>query len=68
MPAAAATKREPYIFHSLSSCVECGVSGDEFMSPNVECWEVIGDLVCEDCAESALERWEEDNGQFGVGA
>jgi hypothetical protein len=60
--------RKPYVFHSLSSCVECGVSGDEFMSVNVEAYEVTGDLVCDDCAEAVLERWAEDNDQFGVGA
>lgn len=60
--------RVPYIFHSLSSCEECGVSGDDFTCVNVEAWEVTGDLICDDCAEAVLERWEEDNGQFGVGA
>jgi hypothetical protein len=60
--------REPYILHSLSSCVECGASGDDFASPSIECWEELGELVCEDCAEGALERWAEDNDQFGVGA
>lgn len=60
--------RKPYVFHSLSSCVECGVSGDEFICVNVEAYEVTGDLVCDDCAEAVLERWAEDNDQFGVGA
>lgn len=55
--------RKPYVFHSLSSCVECGVSGDDFASPNVECWEVLGELVCGDCADGALERWAEDHEQ-----
>lgn len=60
--------RKPYILHSLSSCVECGADGDDFGSPNVEAYELTGDLVCEDCAEGVLERYAEDNGQFGVGA
>lgn len=60
--------RKPYPFHSLSCCAECGVDGDDFGSPNVEAFEVTGEIVCEDCAEGILERWAEDNGQFGVGA
>lgn len=60
--------KRPYVFHSLSSCAECGASGDEFLSPNVEAFEVTGELVCEDCADAVLERWEDDNDQFGVGA
>lgn len=60
--------RKPYTFHSLSSCEGCGVTGDEFMSVNVEAYEVTGDLYCDDCADGALEAWAEDNGQFGVGA
>lgn len=43
------------VFHSLSACAYCGVSGDEFASPNVEAWETLGELVCDDCATEALE-------------
>jgi len=60
--------RKPYVFHSLSVCAECGADGEDFGSPNVEAFEVTGEIVCEDCAEGILERWAEDNGQFGVGA
>jgi hypothetical protein len=60
--------RRPYVFHSLSACAECGATGDEFPSPNVEAFEVIGELICDECADAALERWAEDNGQFGAGA
>ena len=60
--------RKPYVFHSLSECVVCGNSGDDFASPNVEAYELDGELVCEDCAEGYIANWEEENGQFGVGA
>lgn len=55
-------------FHSLSVCAECGASGDDFGSVNVEAFELTGELFCEDCADGAIEQWAEDNGQFGVGA
>lgn len=45
-----------YVFHSLSQCAECGVGGDEFASPNVEAFEVTGELYCDDCASDVLER------------
>lgn len=44
------------IFHSLSQCAECGVGGDDFASPNVEAFEVTGDLYCDDCADDVLAR------------
>lgn len=44
------------------SCARCGE--DEEFSPNVEAFEISGELVCDDCAEEIFE----DNGQFGVGA
>ena len=44
------------VFHSLSACAECGVSGEDFASPNVEAFEVAGELICDDCAEAVLER------------
>lgn len=56
--------RKPYILHSLSECVECGER--DFDGPNVEAYELDGELVCEDCADDYIERWEEDNDQFGV--
>lgn len=43
-------------FHSLSACKECGVSGDDFASPNVEAFEVTGELICDDCSDAVLER------------
>ena len=55
--------RKPYVLHSLSSCVECGAEGDAFASPNVEAYEVTGDLVCDDCAEAVLERAAEQAGE-----
>lgn len=60
-------ERKP-VFHSLSACAGCGVSGDDFASPSVEAFEVTGDLYCEDCADGVLEQYAEDNDQFGVGA
>jgi len=60
--------RKPYVFHTLSACAECGASGDDFASVNVEAYEMTGELICDDCADAVLERWEDDNSQFGVGA
>lgn len=56
------------VFHSLSACHGCGCSGDDFGSPNVEAFEVTGELYCEECADSAIEQWGRDNERFGVGA
>lgn len=44
-----------------TGCAHCGE--DEF-SPNVEAFELSGEVVCDDCAEQVFE----DNGQLGVGA
>ena len=60
--------RPPYVFHSLSVCAACGASGEDFGSVNVEACELTGELFCEECADSAIEQWDEDNDQFGVGA
>ena len=60
--------KKPYIFHSLSCCAGCGCSGDQFGGVNVESYELTGELYCEECAVEAIERWNEDNDQFGVGA
>ena len=32
------------------------MSGDDFASPNVEAFEVSGELICDDCADAVLER------------
>lgn len=48
------------IFHSLSQCAECGVGGDDFASPNVEAFEVTGELYCDDCAGDVLARLADD--------
>lgn len=42
----------------------CEVCGEEDISPNVEAFELSGEIVCDDCAEQIIE----DNGQFGMGA
>lgn len=55
------------VFHTLSACAQCGASGDEFGSVNVEAFELTGELYCEECADGAIEQWEDDNGQFGMG-
>ena len=57
-----AEKKHP-VFHSLSACAECGVSGDDFASPNVEAFEVSGELICDDCADAVLERAAEAEGE-----
>lgn len=52
---------KPYVFHSRSVCAECGATGDDFGSVNVEAFEVTGELVCEECARtSILARYAED--------
>ena len=43
------------------NCSRCGE--DEF-SPNIEAFELSGEIVCENCAEEIFE----DSSQFGVGA
>ena len=57
-----AEKKRP-VFHSLSACAECGVSGEDFASPNVEAFEVTGELICDDCADAVLERAAEAEGE-----
>lgn len=47
-------KRARPVFHSMSVCVGCGASGDDFGSVNVEAFEVTGELFCEDCADEAI--------------
>lgn len=42
----------------------CAICGETDISPNVEAFEVTGQIVCDDCADGVLE----DNGQFGVGS
>ncbi|MGE0190271.1 MAG: hypothetical protein AB7Q04_13425 [Steroidobacteraceae bacterium] len=42
-------------------CSRC--ENDDF-SPNIECFEVTGEIVCDDCAEEVFE----EHSQFGVGA
>jgi len=46
----------------------CERCGEEDISVNVEAFEMTGEVVCDDCADAYIERWEDDNGQFGVGA
>jgi hypothetical protein len=41
-------------FHTLSVCVGCGCSGEDFGSVNVEAFELTGDLYCEECADAAI--------------
>ena len=38
------------------------MSGDDFASPNVEAFEVTGELICDDCADAVLERAAEAEG------
>lgn len=42
-------------------CHRCG--GTDF-SPNIEAFEICGQLTCDECAEEIFE----ENSQFGVGA
>lgn len=49
------TRSRP-VFHSLSACADCGVCGEEFASPNIEAFELTGELYCDDCADAVFER------------
>ncbi len=45
-------------------CERCGEDFADAFSPNIEAFELSGEIVCDDCAEDIFE----DNSQFGVGA
>jgi hypothetical protein len=49
------------VFHSLSACAGCGCSGDNFDSPNVEAFELTGELYCGDCADDAIAAAADDD-------
>jgi len=42
----------------------CPRCGEEDCSPNMEAFEISGEVMCDECAEDVFE----DSGQFGVGA
>ena len=42
----------------------CSRCEESDFSPNVEAWEISGELVCDDCAEEVFE----ENSRFGVGS
>lgn len=44
-----------------ANCSRC--DNDDF-SPNIEAFEISGEIVCDECAEEIFE----ENSQFGVGA
>lgn len=43
---------------------QCETCGEEEFSPNIEAFEIIGQILCDECAEEIFEA----NGQQGVGA
>jgi len=43
-------------------CATCGE--DQEFSPNIDAFDICGELLCDECSEQVFE----DNGQFGVGA
>ena len=45
-------------------CAGCGEMLSEELSPNIEAFEISGQILCDDCSEEVFE----DNGQFGAGA
>ena len=45
-------------------CEHCGSSWDYDFQPNIEAFEICGEIVCDECADAVFE----DNSQFGVGA
>ena len=49
---------------SLNRPNECETCGEDDFSPNIEAFEISGQIVCDECAEEIFEQ----NGQFGVGA
>lgn len=42
----------------------CQRCGEEEFSPNIEAFEIGGELVCDECSEEVFQ----DHSQFGVGA
>ncbi len=54
-------KPEALTFAEQNQCPKCG---EDNCSPNVEAFEISGEIICDGCAEEVFE----DNGQFGVGA
>ena len=46
------------------TCSICGEDLEADCSPSLEAFEIVGDLVCDDCVEDVLQ----DHSQFGVGA
>lgn len=42
----------------------CHVCGEDDFSPNVEAFEICGEITCDDCADEVFEA----NSQFGAGA
>ncbi len=44
--------------------IGCHRCGETDFSPNIEAFEVCGQLTCDECAEEVFE----ENSQFGVGA
>jgi hypothetical protein len=53
------SKRPP--FHSLSACFDCGATGDDLPSANVEAFEITGEIMCDDCWQDHCERqWERE--------
>jgi superfamily II helicase len=47
---------------SPKACEHCGEY--DYGSPNVEAFELSGEIVCDDCAEEIFE----ENSQFGMGS
>jgi hypothetical protein len=58
-----ARKIPPGALAAAIECSGCERCGDDDISPNVEAFELSGEIVCDDCAEEIFE----ENSQFGMG-
>jgi hypothetical protein len=62
-----ATVHERLVHRFEDACMEggaCERCGEDEFSPNIEAFEMSGELLCDNCAEEVFE----DNGREGVGA
>jgi superfamily II helicase len=51
--------------HAMTGeCDHCAASWDYDMQPNIEAFEMTGEIVCDECADAVFE----DNSQMGIGA
>lgn len=55
---------EAAVRRNMGLCDLCGDDFNEDTTPNIEAFDLSGEIVCDECAEQIFE----DSSQFGVGA